>query len=279
MTGNQTRQRSLVESMVPVDVISAGDVAHPGETNLDMLLRNVVPSLNISSVSGDGATIVRPVNLRGLASDHTLVLVNGKRRHRGAVILWSRIGESHGAQGPDPFPGSARLPPATGTVRMSLCTRPGVRTARRLLDGGHGPAVRGLRRLRLDPERRGRGPRRGCRRRRCGGAPAPVLRRRRVSRTPSSLDAVLGLAKASREKTTENASGWVRRDGTGRSRVPESGGYLLPLSISLSVSTMRASCRVYGPVKHREGVSARGSNGSYDSSRAERNGSAPTPIV
>ncbi len=101
VTGNRARQRSLVESMVPVDVISAEDVAHQGETNLDMLLRNVVPSLNISSVSGDAATIVRPVNLRGLAPDHTLVLVNGKRRHRGAVILWSRIGVSHGAQGPD----------------------------------------------------------------------------------------------------------------------------------------------------------------------------------
>ena len=87
--------------MVPVDVISAEHVAHQGETNLDQLLRTVVPSLNISAISGDAATIVRPTNLRGLAPDHTLVLVNGKRRHRGAVILWSRIGVSHGAQGPD----------------------------------------------------------------------------------------------------------------------------------------------------------------------------------
>ena len=101
VTGSRARERSVTKSMVPVDVISAEHVAHQGETNLDQLLRTVVPSLNISAISGDAATIVRPTNLRGLAPDHTLVLVNGKRRHRGAVILWSRIGVSHGAQGPD----------------------------------------------------------------------------------------------------------------------------------------------------------------------------------
>ncbi|MCY3964617.1 MAG: TonB-dependent receptor [Acidobacteria bacterium] len=101
VTGSRARERSVTKSMVPIDVISAEHVAHQGETNLDNLLRTVVPSLNISSISGDAATIVRPTNLRGLAPDHTLVLVNGKRRHRGAVILWSRIGVSHGAQGPD----------------------------------------------------------------------------------------------------------------------------------------------------------------------------------
>ena len=101
VTGTRARQRSITESMAPVDVISSEHVAHQGETNLDVLLRNVVPSLNISATSGDAAVVVRPTNLRGLAPDHTLVLVNGRRRHRGAVILWSRIGVSHGAQGPD----------------------------------------------------------------------------------------------------------------------------------------------------------------------------------
>ena len=101
VTGTRARQRSITESMAPIDVISAEHVAHQGETNLDALLRNVVPSLNISATSGDAAVVVRPTNLRGLAPDHTLVLVNGRRRHRGAVILWSRIGVSHGAQGPD----------------------------------------------------------------------------------------------------------------------------------------------------------------------------------
>ncbi len=101
VTGTRAGQRSLAESMAPVDVISAEQVAQQGGTSLDALMRDVVPSFNISATSGDAATITPPVNLRGLAPDHTLMLVNGRRRHRGAVIIWARIGPSNGAQGPD----------------------------------------------------------------------------------------------------------------------------------------------------------------------------------
>jgi len=101
VTGSRLRQRSVTDSMVPIDAVAGEDLSRQGSTELDMLLRNVVPSFNISATSGDAGVVVRPTNLRGLAPDHTLVLVDGKRRHRGAVILWSRIGVSHGAQGPD----------------------------------------------------------------------------------------------------------------------------------------------------------------------------------
>ena len=101
VTGTRARERSIAESMSPIDGIAGAQVAEQGETNLDVLLSHVVPSFNISATTGDAAVLVRPTNLRGLAPDHTLVLVNGRRRHRGAVILWSRIGVSHGAQGPD----------------------------------------------------------------------------------------------------------------------------------------------------------------------------------
>ena len=101
VTGSRLRQRSVTDSMVPIDAVAGEALSRQGSTELDMLLRNVVPSLNISATSGDAAVVVRPINLRGLAPDHALVLIDGKRRHRGAVILWSRIGVSHGAQGPD----------------------------------------------------------------------------------------------------------------------------------------------------------------------------------
>ena len=68
---------------------------------LDML-RDSVPSFSVNAQPiADGATIVRPPNIRNLAADHTLVLVNGKRRHRGAVIAWLVPKASEGAQGPD----------------------------------------------------------------------------------------------------------------------------------------------------------------------------------
>ncbi|MEM7763769.1 MAG: TonB-dependent receptor [Pseudomonadota bacterium] len=100
--GSRSRPRSVTDSAVPVDVLSVDEFVNQGDTDLSNLIRNVVPSYNVNTQPiSDAATIVRPANLRGLAPDHTLVLVNGKRRHRAAVIYWLGNGVSDGAQGPD----------------------------------------------------------------------------------------------------------------------------------------------------------------------------------
>ncbi len=102
VTGTRREARSVYESSVPIDVISGEDFRNQGGSDLTALLRNVVPSLNVQTHAiSDAATLVRPANLRGLAPDHTLVLVNGKRRHRSSVITWLGNGVSDGAQGPD----------------------------------------------------------------------------------------------------------------------------------------------------------------------------------
>ena len=100
--GTRAKARTAQDSLAPVDVISGAEFENQGDSDLSNLLRNVVPSFNVNvQPISDGATIVRPPNLRGLAPDHTLVLVNGKRRHRGAVIVWLGSGISDGSQGPD----------------------------------------------------------------------------------------------------------------------------------------------------------------------------------
>ena len=100
--GTRGQPRSVTDSAVPVDVITGEDFVNQGDTDLSNLIRNIVPSYNVNTQPiSDAATIVRPANLRGLAPDHTLVLVNGKRRHRAAVIYWLGNGVSDGAQGPD----------------------------------------------------------------------------------------------------------------------------------------------------------------------------------
>lgn len=102
VTGVRGAARSATDSTVPVDVLTAAEFANQGDTDLSNLLRNVVPSYNVNAQPiSDAATIVRPANLRGLAPDHTLVLINGKRRHRAAVIYWIGNGVADGAQGPD----------------------------------------------------------------------------------------------------------------------------------------------------------------------------------
>ena len=83
-------------------LISVDDFQNQGDTDVSSLLRTVAPSYNVNTQPiSDAATVVRPANLRNLAPDHTLVLVNGKRRHRAAVIYWLGNGVADGAQGPD----------------------------------------------------------------------------------------------------------------------------------------------------------------------------------
>ncbi len=100
--GSRAEARTVTESLVPVDVIAAEEFVRQGAPDLLSQLRNVVPSFNVNRQPiADAATIIRPANLRNLAPDHTLVLVNGKRRHRGAVISWIGGGVADGSQGAD----------------------------------------------------------------------------------------------------------------------------------------------------------------------------------
>ena len=102
VVGTRAQPRSVTASAVPIDVIRNEDFVRQGSTDLAEQLRTVVPSFNISiQPISDAATIVRPANLRNLAPDHTLILVNGKRRHRAAVITWLGNGIADGSQGPD----------------------------------------------------------------------------------------------------------------------------------------------------------------------------------
>ena len=105
VTGSRAQSRTVTDSPVPIDVISADEFAKQGGADLADLVRNVVPSYNVNTQPiSDAGTVVRPPNMRGLAPDHALVLVNGKRRHRAAVIHWLGNGVADGAQGPDLAP-------------------------------------------------------------------------------------------------------------------------------------------------------------------------------
>ena len=73
-----------------------------GVRDMNSLLRATVPSYNVNQQPiGDAATLVRPANLRGLPPDSTLILVNGKRRHRGSVLTFLGGGISDGSHAPD----------------------------------------------------------------------------------------------------------------------------------------------------------------------------------
>ena len=100
--GSRRQARSAADTTAPVDVISNNDILDNATSDISDIIRAVVPSYQVNTQPiSDAATIVRPANLRGLSPDNTLVLLNGKRRHRAAVISFLGGGIADGAHGPD----------------------------------------------------------------------------------------------------------------------------------------------------------------------------------
>ena len=88
VVGSRNSKRTVVNSAVPIDIISVKDVTtQSGKLEINELLQYVAPSFNANKQSGsDGADHVDPASLRGLGPDQTLVLINGKRRHQSSLI-------------------------------------------------------------------------------------------------------------------------------------------------------------------------------------------------
>lgn len=87
VVGSRLSYRTATDGSAPVDIISGEDLAASGITETARALQYAVPSFNFPSSSvTDGSDAVRPASLRGLSPDHTLVLINGKRRHSSALV-------------------------------------------------------------------------------------------------------------------------------------------------------------------------------------------------
>jgi len=96
------KPRSASDSTVPIDVISGDEFNSLGSTaDLTDNLRALVPSYTATPATGDGSAFVRPTSLRGTAPDQVLVLVNGKRRHRSALVQFFAPAAGNGAHGVD----------------------------------------------------------------------------------------------------------------------------------------------------------------------------------
>ncbi|MEM1176096.1 MAG: TonB-dependent receptor [Pseudomonadota bacterium] len=101
-TGTRRAERTASDSPVPIDVIGGTEFRQNSSSDVQDLLRTSVPSFDVNTQPiSDAATIVRPANVRGLSPDNVLVLVNGKRRHRGSIISFLGGGIADGAQGVD----------------------------------------------------------------------------------------------------------------------------------------------------------------------------------
>lgn len=87
VTGVRGQPRTAIESPTPIDVFTAEQLSQGAQTGVFESVRYLVPSFNLPTRAGGGSsTVIATGSLRGLNPDQTLVLVNGKRRHRTALI-------------------------------------------------------------------------------------------------------------------------------------------------------------------------------------------------
>ena len=96
VTGTRAAPRTAMQSLEPIDVISRDAIDQTGSAELVETLASLVPAFSVQTLPALDATIfVRPARLRNLSPDQTLVLLNGKRVHRSAMMmnpqLWQRL--------------------------------------------------------------------------------------------------------------------------------------------------------------------------------------------
>ncbi len=102
VVGSRARHTAEEELAVPVDIFPAEELQRQGSTETSIILQSVAPSINFPRQSvTDAGDIVRPFTLRGLSPDHTLVLLNGWRRHQTAVVNTFNYGMPAGSSGVD----------------------------------------------------------------------------------------------------------------------------------------------------------------------------------
>jgi iron complex outermembrane receptor protein len=108
VTGTRTTNRTVAESLAPIDVLGEKDLESSGKQSVRDLLGTLVPSINVSNNGAGASWAVRTLSLRGLGGDQLLVLVNGKRRHNTATLFIN--GSVQNGQSPpdlDLIPGNA----------------------------------------------------------------------------------------------------------------------------------------------------------------------------
>jgi len=88
LIGTRNPSRTAINSAVPVDVLNVQEIAeYSPQITLTEILNYAAPSFssNPQTIS-DGTDHIAPASLRGLGPDQVLVLINGKRRHKTALV-------------------------------------------------------------------------------------------------------------------------------------------------------------------------------------------------
>ncbi len=84
--GSRAVQRTYTDTPLPVDNITAKDIASSGQPTFDKMLQYKVPSFNsVNLPVQDATSLLDPYELRNLGPSRTLILINGKRKNMSAL--------------------------------------------------------------------------------------------------------------------------------------------------------------------------------------------------
>lgn len=99
VTGSRAVGGTAADSAAPVTLLSGNALTRVGQPNLNQALTQLVPSFTAQTQGTDMSNFSLSARLRGLSPNHTLVMVNGKRRH-GSAILQVIAGPFQGSAAP-----------------------------------------------------------------------------------------------------------------------------------------------------------------------------------
>lgn len=100
VTGTRQSGLKAADSPTPIQIIDAGALERSGQAGLIEALVQNVPAFTSDAKGGDASALTLAARLRGMSPNHTLVLVNGKRRH-GTSNLNVSAGAFQGGAGAD----------------------------------------------------------------------------------------------------------------------------------------------------------------------------------
>jgi iron complex outermembrane recepter protein len=100
-TGSRNTQRTIIDSPLPIDILSAKDLSVTGQQSFDKAMQYRVPSFNtVNTPVNDATTLLDPWELRNMGPSRTLILINGKRKNLSS-LLYVQFSPGRGETGVD----------------------------------------------------------------------------------------------------------------------------------------------------------------------------------
>ena len=91
-TGSRGAQRTLVDTPVPIDILSSRELTKTGQNTLDKSMQFRVPSFNtVQTPVNDATSLLDPYEIRNMGPSRVLILINGKRKNASSLIYLSLI--------------------------------------------------------------------------------------------------------------------------------------------------------------------------------------------